>query len=364
MNLAILIGRFPPGPVGGAEFQAERWAQLLGDRHRVVVVTRRDPGQPDRETRDGFEVVRLPVSPLPLWRTWHDLRGIERAVSHLSPRPDLLLCFQTFISGLAGVWIQSRSGIPAVVWVRGDDEIRLDDPGITRWVSPGVWRRARGVLTQSDAVRTELLARLAARDARASQLLAGKLEVVPNGIDLPGPPLPAGRGILAVGRLIPQKGMDVVIDAVAPTSLSLTIAGDGPERSRLEARARPFGDRIRFEGSVPRDRLDRLYRDACCVVLASRRGEGLPNVLLEGMSYGRPIVATPVAGVRDLVHDGENGLLIPPDDPVALRAALSRLAADPALATRLGAAGRITAERFRWESVRRDLEPLLERWAS
>jgi len=82
MNLAILIGRFPPGPIGGAEIQAEGWARLLADRHRVTVITRRDNApQPRDPARDGFDVVRLGVSRLPLARTALDLMAIERGAS-------------------------------------------------------------------------------------------------------------------------------------------------------------------------------------------------------------------------------------------------------------------------------------------
>jgi glycosyltransferase involved in cell wall biosynthesis len=98
------------------------------------------------------------------------------------------------------------------------------------------------------------------------------------------------------------------------------------------------------------------------VVLASSGGEGLPNALLEAMAHARPVIATPIAGVRDLVRGGENGLLIPPGDVPALGNAIRRLDADRALAARLGAAARATAEGFGWDAARGRLEPLLERW--
>lgn len=357
MNLAIVVGRFPPGPTGGAELQAEGWARRLSDRHGVTVVTRREPdGHAGHETRDGFDVVRLPVAPVPVVRAAADLAVTLRTIAGLDPRPDLLLCFQTFISGLVGVCATVRTGIPAVVWVRGEDEIRRAH-WPDGWIGPHVWRRARGVLAQSDSVRTELLAELP-KAIRAE--IADKVEVVPNGLDLPTGPFPPGRGVLAVGRLVPQKGMDVVIDATAALGESLTIAGDGPERAALAAR--PGAANTTFEGAVQRTRLEQLYRAAGCVVLASNRGEGLPNVLLEAMSFARPVIATPIAGVRDLVRDEENGLLVPPGDAHALAAALRRLAEDRALAARLGAAGRATAEGFGWDAARARLEPLLERW--
>jgi glycosyltransferase involved in cell wall biosynthesis len=365
VNLAILIGHFPPGPFGGAELQAEGWAKRLARRHRVTVVTRRDPaGAPERERRDGFDVVRLPVSRMPVLRTRLDLRAIDRAVAALDPRPDLMLCFQTFISGLAGVAIQERRGIPAVVWVRGELEYRLSGSLRARWFSPSVWGRAAAVLVQTEGARRELLDELRRRGVRHAAAIEPKLSVVPNGIDLPPPPGRRGARILTVGRLIPEKGMDVVIDAAAGVQGLLTIAGEGPERERLEARVRHHDLDARFEGHVSRERLSELYDQAACVVLAARRGEGLPNVVLEAMAHGRAVVVTDVPGSRDLVRDGIDGLVVPPGDPRALRDALARLAHERGLADRLGAAARVTAEAYAWESVEPRLEALLERWAA
>ncbi len=367
MNLAILIGRFPPGPQGGAEHQAECWARLLAVRHRVTVVTRQESERvPGREARDGFEVVRLPVSRVPVWKTWRDATRIERVVRSLAPRPEVLLCFQSFVSGWAGVRIQRRVGVPAIVWIRGEGEYRLGERTAEAALNPTTWSDARGVLVQTEEGRQALLDALDrfARSARAS--VAGHLDVVPNGIDLPALPAPGtarpdGR-ILAVGRLIPDKGMDVVIDAVAGGAGRLTIAGDGPERAALEARAARCGADVEFAGFVERARLGPRYAEAACVVLAARRGEGLPNVLLEAMAWGRPVIATPVAGVRGLLVDGANGLSIPAGDPLALRAALARLAREPRLAARLGIGARHTAEAYAWDRVAPRLEAVLERW--
>jgi glycosyltransferase involved in cell wall biosynthesis len=368
VNLGILIGRFPPGVYGGAEIQAEQWARRLADRHHVTVVTRREnASDPPRTTRDGFAIVRLPRSEVPLVRTWLDLGRIEEAVVALPARPNLLLAFQTFISGYAAVRIQRRHGIPAVVWVRGEDEYRLTSPRTSR-ISLPVWDAAAGVLVQSEANREHVLEAVRRFRPAAAERIAAKMEVVPNGIELPpsgsGPTGASSGRILSVGRLIRDKGMDVVIDAVAGMQGLLTIAGDGPERAQLEARARHHQLDVRFEGAVPRERLAQLYEEAQCVVLASRRGEGLPNVLLEAFAHGRAVVATPVNGVRDLVRDRVNGLLVPAGDPVALRDALARLAHERGLAGRLGAAGRVAVEPYTWDHVRERLEACLTRWAS
>lgn len=365
MNIAILIGRFPPGVVGGAEIQAQAWARRLAARHRVTVVTRHDaPGQSPREERDGFTVVRLPVSRLPLWRTAADLGRIERALAGLSPRPDVLLCFMTFLSGLAGVRAGRRLGIPAVVWIRGEAEYRLSGPGVDRFVSPGVWKGARGVLVQSEWNRSELLRELEGVSPELASRIRPRLEVVPNGLDLPAGPFAPGGRVLTVCRLIPNKGVRDLVAACAEAGLPLTVAGDGPERPALEELARALGADVRFEGFVDRAGLAALYRGASAFVLASHRGEGLPNAVLEAMSYARPVIVTPSGATRDLVRDGHNGLLVDSADRAALAAALRRLHADPDLAGALGARARRTAERFGWDAVQGRLEDALERWAS
>jgi glycosyltransferase involved in cell wall biosynthesis len=362
LHVALLIGRFPPGALGGAEHQAECWALRLADRHRVTVVTRADAANPaGTRARDGFTVTRLPVSRVPLWRAWADVRAIGRTLATLEPRPDVLLCFQTIVSGLAGVRAGRRLGIPALVWIRGEGEYRMAGSFANRVIGPRVWGAAAAVLVQSEGNARALLGELARHAAGARPRVAARLHIVPNGLDLPaaGTSSAAGPRILTVGRLIPDKGMDVVIDAVAVAGAALTIAGAGPERERLEARARSAGADVRFEGFVDRARLGALYREAAAVVLAARHGEGQPNALLEAMAAARPIVASRVTGVTDLIEHDVNGLLVPPGDARALGAALDRLSRESGLADRLGSAARRSAERFDWAVVRPRLESLM-----
>ena len=222
------------------------------------------------------------------------------------------------------------------------------------------------MLVQSDGNRRSLLETLRTRHAAEAERIAARLEVVANGLDLPpAPGAPRADGpVLAVSRLIPDKGVDTLIDALAGSARMLVIAGVGPERERLEARARAAGVNARFAGFVDERQLGELYRQCSCVVLASRRGEGLPNVLLEAMAHQRPIIATRVTGNLDLIADGDSGLLVPADRADLLRAALGRLAGDAALAARLAARARAAAEGYAWERVRPRLEAVLERSAA
>lgn len=360
MRLAVLIGRFPPGVVGGAEIQAEAWARRLAAAHEVTVLTRREPsGQSAGESRDGFAIRRFTPSSIPIWRTLSDLMRIRAAIRAMNPAPDVLLCFQTFISGLAGVLAAPRH-TRVIVWIRGEGEYRLGHSRFLRWISPFVWRRASKVLVQSETNLSALTEQLRRHASAYADEILGKTGVVPNGLELPAPPFVRGRKVLAVGRLIPDKGMDLVIRATAEAGLPLTVAGDGPERRGLEALAVDLGADVEFKGALGRDALAKEYAAAGCVVLAARHGEGLPNVLLEAMSWARPVVATPVGGVADLVRHEQNGLLVEGNDAGSIRDALRRLADDAGLADRFGAGARATAEAFAWDRVEPQLQAVLK----
>ncbi len=183
------------------------------------------------------------------------------------------------------------------------------------------------------------------------------LHLIRNGIALISPMergrlgLPEAHGptvrIGLVGRLAPEKGVDVFLQAVAhlPSSLNLefVVAGEGPERAALEALQRQLDlqNPFAFLGGV-RD-MQTFYESLDVLVSASRQ-EGLPMALLEGMGAGLPVVATRVGEVPHVVVEGETGLLVAANDPSALATALNQLVRDPALRRQLGQGGRKRVE--------------------
>jgi len=181
-----------------------------------------------------------------------------------------------------------------------------------------VLRDARVVLAASRAL-AEAARRLGAREVR----------IVPPGVELPpepGPPEEPPHALYA-GRLSPEKGILELVEAAR--GLPLVVVGDGPLRSRVPGAL----------GLVPHGELGAYYERASVVACPSRR-EGFGMVCAEAMAHARPVVATAVGGLLDLVVDGETGVVVPPRDPPALRAALERLLADGELRARLGAAAR------------------------
>lgn len=218
--------------------------------------------------------------------------------------------------------------------------------------------------TRPTAVQQRVLGHLVGCYIAVSGDLAGKLRarlrwpaerivVIHNATEIPPrPPRPdpalraqlAGPGglplVLAMARVVRDKGLDVLVDAaVMLPQARVAIAGDGPALPGLAAQvaALGVGDRVSLLGW----RSDGpALLAACDVFVLPTRNEALGVSLLEAMATGRAVVATRVGGVPEAVHDGETGLIVPPDDPAALAAAIAELIADPLRRERLGAAGR------------------------
>jgi glycosyltransferase involved in cell wall biosynthesis len=239
--------------------------------------------------------------------------------------------------------------VPAVL---ATAQLFVDVPvGLSRRVQMGVLGRLTGrYIAVSEDTRRRLLDAFGWSDA--------KVVVVRNAIPLERYAVgrdPSVRAALTGGddaplalvtaRLDEQKGHDVLLRAAARLpGVRFACAGDGPLRDRLLAQARELGvaGRVAFLGY--RDDLPSLLA-ACDLVVLPSRYEGLPISLIEAMAAARPVVATDIGGTRELVRDGETGVLVPPDDPEALADAIADLASRPDERRRLGEAGRVRARR-------------------
>jgi glycosyltransferase involved in cell wall biosynthesis len=214
-----------------------------------------------------------------------------------------------------------------------DDRFRL---GPFRYLERLLMRRAARVIAITEALRRFTVERVG--------LPPEKVTTIPYGLD--DPPrawapteleLPAGKIVLAIARLVEQKGIDVAVRAMAGLDASLVVLGEGPERARLEALARDLNVTLVLPGRVG-DVASVLRR--ADVLVHPARWEGFGLALLEAMLAGLPVVASRVSSIPEIVADGETGVLVPPDDSAALAAALARVLDDPG---RYGAAGRARA---------------------
>jgi glycosyltransferase involved in cell wall biosynthesis len=204
---------------------------------------------------------------------------------------------------------------------------------------------------------------------------AERVSVLPN----PAPSLPAlaprdelrrsfglrGPTLAFAGRLTAQKSLRVALEAVASVDgVSLLIAGEGDERARLERDVAELGldERVRFLGALPRARVVELFAAADASILSSM-WENFPHTVVEALAVGTPVLATASGGVGEVVHDGENGLLVPLGDSQALGAALHRYFEEDGLRDRLRAAAAPSVAEYAPERIFAQLEEALQRVA-
>ncbi len=202
------------------------------------------------------------------------------------------------------------------------------------------WRRRQQWLVVPVARRVRAYVCVSHDSARFAEsvlhMRPGSARVIHNGMPVPRqlapapPPGPSGTlRIGAVGRLDPQKGLDVLIEAMRSLpGCRLVLVGDGPDRAKLEAlvKARALGDRVEFAGWIDGPWTAKWAFD---VVAMPSINEGFPLVIVESMLAGIPVVASDVGGIAEIVVPGSTGLLVPPRDPGALVEALRAMADDP-----------------------------------
>jgi teichuronic acid biosynthesis glycosyltransferase TuaC len=265
-------------------------------------------------------------------------------------RFDVLDAHYFYPDGVAAVMLGQRLRKPVVITARGTDinlisEYRLPRRWI-RWAAG----QAAGIVAVSEALRARLI---------ELGIAASRIHVLRNGVDLElfAPRdrhaarrelgVSTGGPVLAsVGVLVSRKGHDLAIRAVALLpGTTLLIAGEGPEGAALRRLAERMGmaGRVCFLGALPQERLAAVYNAADALVLASSR-EGFPNVLLEALACGTPVVATAVWGTPEIVADPAAGRLVEERSPEALSGAIREVLAGPPAR----AAIRAYAERFGW----------------
>jgi glycosyltransferase involved in cell wall biosynthesis len=340
------VGKFYPPVPGGMEQVLESLccAPESGIDNRVLVA---NTGRPTvREVVRGVPVTRVgtigaagsvpiaPGLPLELRRARADL-----VVLH-EPNPWALL-------SLAVVPLRA----PLVIWFHSEVvRPRLQYALFYHPLARAVYARARRIIVSSPALGEHAAALAPYRD---------RIAVIPFGIDVSRwqatPAVCAqasairaacgGRPLVVfAGRMVPYKGVDVLLRALAGLDAAAVLAGDGPWRGRWMALARELGigDRVRFAGEVPHEELAALYHACDVFVLPSvTRAEAFGYVQLEAMACARPVVSTRLpSGVPWVNRDGETGLTVAPGDAGALGRAIGALIGDPDLRRRMGTAGR------------------------
>jgi glycosyltransferase involved in cell wall biosynthesis len=396
MKILVATDAFPPlcGGSGWSTFELARGLRARG--HDITVVRPRQ-GESTfvREIEyDGFSVREFPIAPpeIPYVRNYYKserltrLLGLYLADLATKSRYDIIHA-QHVMTALPSIAAARRTGVPVVVTVRDywpvcywSDLLHTKEgfelcpectvSNMMQCIRPragAAWplaiplipymranlARKRGGLASADAV-VAVSRRIAADlTARAPELAATRIDIIPNPVNVSdlralaaAAPSPASEPYaLYLGKLAPNKGTSHLVDVVERSRLDwpLVIVGDGPDRRSIERAARASGRTIEIKGWLPKDEAARWLAHASLLIFPSRGPESLSRVLIEASALGVPVAAMETGGTRDIIEPGVTGLLSA--TPEQLADDVRRLREDPVLRKRLGDGARVRVER-------------------
>jgi glycosyltransferase involved in cell wall biosynthesis len=361
----LVLSSFPPG-VGGGELQTREQLLRMVRRGRRVHVIDLEPrhGGLALEDDEGIVVHRVRAPRAPVLRACAYHATIASLAWRLGRRARVAQINHLGTGMITAAPLLAALSVPRALVVWGSAA-----PGAGPFGSGWRHRAARWVARRQTAVVA--LSTATCRNLEAAGFDASNLRFIPNGVDTerfrPGAPGDApwtppqgwpatGPVVVTVSRLVPAKGLDVMlrawrIVAEAAPAARLVIVGDGPLRAECEAMSRSYGltDSVALIGSRPD--VPQILRSSH-VYVSSSRTEGMSNSLLEGLASGLPLVATRVGGAEDTVEPGVNGLLVRDGDPEGLAAALREVLSNDEKRQTMGAASRRMAlERFALEKI-------------
>jgi N-acetyl-alpha-D-glucosaminyl L-malate synthase BshA len=366
MKIAILVPLFPPRWLAGTEIATYNIAQHLAKRgHEVHVITSLDEGLPKESLEQGFYVHRISfprVGFLGIIVFW--LKALLR-LQRL--KPNLVHSQGVSIGmGIPGVLAKKFLRIPSVVYGQGSD-IYL----------PRLFKELvlKLVLRNADAV----IALTGDMKGQVQKIWKRDVFVIPNGIDLGRfDKLPRDemrvklqakaddRLIIFVGRFRPEKAVKYLIEALAivrqkDQSVRLLLVGEGPEEDNLKQLVRQFnlGDCVEFAGQIPNEQVPQYLAAADIFILPSL-SEGFPNVVLEAMAVGLPVVASRVGGLPEIIEEGENGFLVEPKKPEQIADRTLLLLGNDQLRIRISRNNRAKAKGYSLEAVVDRLEEIYQ----
>jgi len=373
-RVLVLTDSFPPHAGGSREYYYNIYKELVAlGNSEITILTKKVPGweEFDRTTSSKeFHIIRR-FKPLANLRLKELPKGIFPFLQTLwqivRKRPEIIHAGDLYPQGLIALFAKRVLRIPYVVYCHGEEITQMDRYRYQPRVRDLIYRSADAVVANSDFA-CGLLSRIGVAHERTHKISPGvdreRFKPAPRSEGLSQSLSLAGKVvILTVARLVPRKGHRAALQAFSIMcrefpSAHYLIVGTGPEEDHLKQLVREKGleDRVTFAGFVPSEKLPEFYCTCDLMLLANREEangdvEGFGIVFLEANAAGKPVIAGRTGGAVEAVQDGVTGLLVNPDDPSEIAAALRRLLSDTRLRERLGLAGlqRVRSE-FDWRS--------------
>ena len=378
MKICIITRFLYPEKTGGAEIFSNMLAFSLAEEgHEVHVITQQTKGFVAEQTHKGLHIHRVKyplffgLEVYPLGATWFFAQAL---VILKKVQPDIIHAFQTSFCGSFGFFLSRLLRIKLMINDRGSF-FTLPEWYRTK-IAPLFLKRAQFVVVNSTAMKENM-----------DKVLKTKrqIDLIQNGVILKNYSNhssteakrlldwdPEERAILFVGRLHEVKGPIYLVKAMKDVVDQgkeklgkipvLRMVGDGSQREEVEKliRVNSLSEWIRLEGNIPKNMLP-LYFNACDLVVIPSTSDSFPNVALEALASGKPVVGSRVGGIPEIVEEGVNGLLAPPGDHQQLARHIITLLQDRELYKKMSVGNREKAPEFAWTKVTRDFQEMYRR---
>jgi glycosyltransferase involved in cell wall biosynthesis len=371
LHICMITREFPPDP-GGIGYYVQNLSKKLHERgHEITVITRGFPNKTVKKVVDGIDVYYvtfLPVYPFHLW-----VHGVyvNRLLKSLESKLTLIHLHSPITPPI-------RTSLPIITTVHTPMKVDARFHEILNLYSLAEHAQSMVLYPPIESQLFRLSNKITAvslsvaKELKEYDLDLSKVTVIRNGVD-EKTFTPASENnskqkyILYTGGLKARKGLFDLIESAkyvcnSNCSVKFFICGKGPFLHKLIEKTQTMGikDKIVFLGYVDRNRLVELYQNATIQVIPSHY-EGLPTVILEGMSCGLPVVATNIGGNNEVISSGSNGFLIPPKSPKALAKTILELLDDHQLRKKIGKAARNTIEEsYTWDKITDNIQDCYE----
>jgi N-acetyl-alpha-D-glucosaminyl L-malate synthase BshA len=360
MKITIIVPAFPPKVLGGTEIATYNIAKYLGKRgHEVHIITQINVEQLKGVEEEKFYVHSIKFKKIPLLGIM--IFWIKVLFTLKKIKPDIIHA-QNLDMGVGGVLAKLFLKIPYVVYGRGTD---VYSPWIfKKTISKIIIKNAGAAITLTEDMKKEM-----------TKIYSRDISVIPNGLDinkfnnLSKENIRRSMNIsndekiiIFVGRLHPIKGVEYLIESMDfirqnDVKTKLIIVGDGVGRKKLEKLVNKFdlSKNVLFVGIISNEDIPKYLTLSDILVLPSLK-EGFPNILLEAMASGLPIVATNVGGIPEIIKNGENGFLVEPKNPKAISEKVLSLFENNEIRRMIIEKNREDAKKYNWENITEKLE--------
>ena len=355
MKIGIIVKEFPPNIIGGTETQAMRLAEHLSKRHDVTVFTKKYNTKKNYRYSGKYQIVRVPSIACNSFLS--TLTFVLLVIPYVYIKKcDFMICMMIYPNGFLGYILNKITGTPYMSWIRGGDWYFIQNNRFKMWMVSKVVRKSYKypVIAQTEIIKRDVL----------SVYPNANIKIIPNGVSISGK-IANGDKIYFIGSLEERKGVEYLIKAMKNINKELVIVGDGPDREKLKELCRQCDVNCTFKGRINPLYIQEELLNARVLVLPAvlYRGapsEGLPNVILEAMSVGLPVVATNIAGTPDVVKEEETGFIVEPANVDELVSKISEIVNNQSLWKKMSENCLREVERYSWDNIIKKIDEVYE----